>query len=116
VLPSSFACVACAERCWATFARRIATKEQELAESESLTLTVSEAAMVLGISRTTAYECVRSGQLRAVRLGRRLVVPRVAIVELLAAPARSVPSTDVDGVSSPASSSSSPTGQSAVSA
>ena len=44
-----------------------------MAETESLTFTVSEAARVLGISRTTAYECVRTGELRAVRLGRRLV-------------------------------------------
>ena len=59
-----------------------------MAESEvkALTLTVTEAARLLGVSRTTAYECVRTGQLRAVRLGRRLVVPRDAIVELLAAP------------------------------
>lgn len=51
---------------------------------EPLTVTVSEAAVALGISRTTAYECVRTGELRAVRLGRRLVVPRDAITELLA--------------------------------
>jgi len=57
-----------------------------MAELESLTLTVSEAATVLGVSRATAYECVRTGRLRAVRLGRRLVVPRDAIAELLAPP------------------------------
>lgn len=51
---------------------------------DRLTLTVSEAAVVLGVSRSTAYECVRTGELRAVRLGRRLVVPRSAITELLA--------------------------------
>lgn len=54
-----------------------------MAETESLTFTVSEAARVLGISRTTAYECVRTGELRAVRLGRRLVIPKIAITELL---------------------------------
>ena len=42
----------------------------------SMTLTVSEAAGILGISRSSAYECVRRGELRAIRLGRRLVVPR----------------------------------------
>lgn len=46
-------------------------------------MTVSEAARVLGISRSSAYECVRRGELRAVRLGRRLVVPRSAVTELL---------------------------------
>ncbi len=48
-----------------------------------LTYTVSEAALVLGISRTTAYECIHTGQLRALRLGRRLVVPHRAIEALL---------------------------------
>ena len=60
-----------------------------MAGLEKLTFTVSEAAVWLGISRTTAYEGVHTGQLRAVRLGRRLVIPREAIVELLAGPAAS---------------------------
>ena len=51
---------------------------------ERSTMTVEEAAAVLGISRTTAYECVRRGELRAVRLGRRLVVPRLVVDQLLA--------------------------------
>jgi excisionase family DNA binding protein len=51
---------------------------------ERSTMTVEEAAVVLGISRTTAYECVRRGELRAVRLGRRLVVPRLVVDQLLA--------------------------------
>jgi excisionase family DNA binding protein len=38
---------------------------------------------MLGISRSSAYECVRRGELRALRLGRRLVVPRSALEELL---------------------------------
>ena len=45
------------------------------------TVTVEEAAQMLGISRSSAYECVRRGELRALRLGRRLVVPRSALVE-----------------------------------
>ena len=47
------------------------------------TVTVEEAAQILGISRSSAYECVRRGELRALRLGRRLVVPRSALEELL---------------------------------
>ena len=47
------------------------------------TVTVEEAAQMLGISRSSAYECVRRGELRALRLGRRLVVPRAALEELL---------------------------------
>ena len=52
-------------------------------ERPARTMTVTEAAGVLGISRSSAYECVRRGELRAVRFGRRLVVPRSAVDELL---------------------------------
>jgi excisionase family DNA binding protein len=51
---------------------------------ERSTMTVEEAAAVLGISRSTAYECIRRGELRAVRLGQRLVVPRLVVDQLLA--------------------------------
>lgn len=48
-----------------------------------LTYSVEQAAALLGISRGKAYECVRTGQLQAVPLGRRLVVPAHAIDGLL---------------------------------
>jgi excisionase family DNA binding protein len=51
---------------------------------ERLVYTVEEAGRLLGVSRTTAYECVRTRQLPSVRLGRRIVVPRAAIEALLA--------------------------------
>src|SRR5687768_10584047 len=43
---------------------------------DKLTLTVEEAAAVLGIGRTLAFELARTGQLPTIRLGRRLLVPR----------------------------------------
>ena len=52
-----------------------------------LTFSVAEAAQALGVSRTLAYELARTGQLRTVKLGRRLVVPRSAVTELLERPA-----------------------------
>ena len=55
-----------------------------LGEADRLTLTVEEAAHLLGISRGLAYELARSGQLPVVRLGRRLLVPRVALERMLA--------------------------------
>lgn len=45
--------------------------------------TVSEAALVLGISRAHAYELVARGELPHLRLGRRIVIPRHALEELL---------------------------------
>jgi excisionase family DNA binding protein len=50
---------------------------------EPLAYTVEEAAYLLGISRTKAYESVRTGHLRTIQLGRRLLVPAAAIEELL---------------------------------
>ena len=46
---------------------------------DRLTYSVGEAAGLLGISRTKAYESIRAGKLRAERLGRRLVVPAHAL-------------------------------------
>lgn len=52
----------------------------------TLVYTVSQAADLLGISRSHAYELVARGQLAHVRLGRRVVVPKHAVLELLNAP------------------------------
>jgi excisionase family DNA binding protein len=61
---------------------------------ERQTLTVLEAAKVLGIGRSTAYTAVREGTLPVIRVGRRYVVPRVALERLLASgELRPVPST-----------------------
>ncbi|MDP9386744.1 MAG: helix-turn-helix domain-containing protein [Actinomycetota bacterium] len=49
-----------------------------------MTLSVEEAASVLGISRALAYELVRRGELPRLRLGRRVVVPRRALEDLVA--------------------------------
>lgn len=47
------------------------------------TLTVEEAADVLRVGRTAAYEAVRAGQVPAIRVGRKLRVPRAALLRLL---------------------------------
>lgn len=48
------------------------------------TYSVEEAAELLGISRSHAYNCVKSGDLPSLRLRRRIVVPAQAIAALLA--------------------------------
>lgn len=50
-----------------------------------MTFTVPEVALMLGISRSTAYECVRRGEIPALVLGRRIVVTRAAVEHLLGA-------------------------------
>jgi len=50
---------------------------------ERLTLTVPEVASRLGLSRNGAYEAVAAGQIPAIRIGRRVLVPRTALERLL---------------------------------
>jgi excisionase family DNA binding protein len=48
-----------------------------------MTLSIPEAGKVLGIGRSAAYEAARSGQLPTIRIGRRILVPLVALERLL---------------------------------
>jgi len=48
-----------------------------------LTLTVEQAGQVLGVGRSTAYKLVRSGDLKCIRLRRRIVVPVAHLAESL---------------------------------
>ena len=50
----------------------------------SVFLTVDEAATLLRISRRHLYELIAEGKIRAVKLGRRVIVPR-SVIEALAA-------------------------------
>ena len=53
---------------------------------ERQTYSVEEAARILGVGRQSAYTAVRDGTLPAIRVGRRLVVPRAALERMLATP------------------------------
>lgn len=48
-----------------------------------LTVTVEQAAKLLGIGRSTAYELVHTGDIPSLRLGRRIVVPAAQIADRL---------------------------------
>ena len=50
----------------------------------SLTLRVEDLMPILGIGRNTAYELVRSGKIRSIRIGRQLRIPKDAIQDYLA--------------------------------
>jgi excisionase family DNA binding protein len=45
----------------------------------SLLCTVDEVAQLLSIGRTTAFELVRSGRLRSVKIGARRLIPRTMV-------------------------------------
>ena len=48
-----------------------------------LVLQVEDLMTLLGIGRNTAYELVRSGQIRSVRIGRQIKIPKDALLEFL---------------------------------
>jgi excisionase family DNA binding protein len=50
---------------------------------EKQVCSVEEAGRVLGIGGSAAYEAVRRGEIPAIRLGRRIVVPRAALERML---------------------------------
>jgi len=54
---------------------------------ERRTLSIEEAAAVLGIGRSLAYDAAKRGEIPAIKIGRRLVVPRARLDAMLAAEA-----------------------------
>ena len=48
-----------------------------------VTLRVEDLMPLLGIGRNTAYQLIRSGQIRSVRIGRQIRIPRDALLEFL---------------------------------
>ena len=60
-------------------------------DKEKLTLTVDEVARCLGIGRNSAYEAIARGEIPAVRIGKRLLVPRVGLEKLLTSTIQNAP-------------------------
>jgi excisionase family DNA binding protein len=50
---------------------------------DRLVFTVTEAAELLGVSRAFAYELAARGELPVLRLGRRIVIPKAALLALV---------------------------------
>ncbi len=50
---------------------------------ERKTYSVDEAALILGISRSLAYECVKTGEIPSIKFRRRIVIPAYVIDELI---------------------------------
>ena len=48
-----------------------------------LTLRVEDLMPILGIGRNTAYELVRSGKIRSIRIGKQLRIPKQALIDYL---------------------------------
>ena len=61
----------------------MATKFRSL-DDLPLVLRVDDLMSALDIGRNTAYELVRSGQIRSIRVGRKLRIPKQAVADFLA--------------------------------
>ncbi|TFV90112.1 DNA-binding protein [Blastococcus sp. CT_GayMR20] len=72
---------------------------QELRVSRTAVVTVAQAAEVLGIDVRTVSRAIENGELPALRLGRRVLVPRLPLLAALGVRVEAA-LTEVDGVSS----------------
>ena len=52
--------------------------------AERATLSVSASARMLGVSRNSAYSAVQRGEIPNIRIGKRILIPRIAIERMLA--------------------------------
>ncbi len=48
-----------------------------------LTLQVEDLMPILGIGRNTAYALVRSGQIKSIRIGRKIRIPKAEVLAFL---------------------------------
>jgi excisionase family DNA binding protein len=55
-----------------------------MTREDALTLTVTETAALLRISRNTAYSLIAQGQIPSIRLGKRILVPKNGLQQMLA--------------------------------
>lgn len=66
-----------------TLAKKSREKSVNQLDDYGPTVTVDEAAVILGIARSSAYDAVKTGAIQSIRFGRRIVVPKSAIERLL---------------------------------
>ncbi len=57
--------------------------------SNPTVLTVVEVAKILRIGRISAYQAIERGEVPSIRIGRRILVPRIALEQLLTRPSTS---------------------------
>ena len=56
---------------------------QQSSPENKVTLTVSEAAELIGISKPSMYEVVRTGKVRSVKVGRKILISRQSLMDWL---------------------------------
>jgi excisionase family DNA binding protein len=51
--------------------------------TERLTITVEEVAILLGLSRNSAYQGIATGEIPHIKVGKRILIPRIAFEKML---------------------------------
>jgi excisionase family DNA binding protein len=59
------------------------TNASAVLSGDQLVVSVAEAGRLLGVSRAFAYELAARGELPTIHLGRRIVVPKVALLAMV---------------------------------
>ena len=54
-----------------------------IADDDRLVLTIEEAGKLLGLGRSGTYEAAKRGDIPALKIGSRILVPKVALLKLL---------------------------------
>lgn len=61
----------------------VTRRTPEISTREKITLRINEAAAVSGLSRSTLYQLLKAGKLRAVKVGGRRLILRESLEALL---------------------------------
>ena len=64
-----------------------------------LALRVEDLMPILGIGRNTAYELVRSGKIRSIRVGRKIRIPKDAVAAFLSKSNDATLTSNIDNLS-----------------
>ena len=63
--------------------QRMNTTVQFFSENLPMTFRVEDLMPILGIGRNTAYRLVRSGEIRSIKVGRQIRIPRQVLLDYL---------------------------------
>lgn len=59
---------------------------EKMENNTRLVYQIAEVAAMLGLSRNAAYQAVQRGEIPAIRIGKRLLVPKASLFKLLGEP------------------------------
>jgi excisionase family DNA binding protein len=65
------------------------SENSSASQLDRVTLTVLEAAQMLGLSKGAVYEAAATGAIPSIRVGRRILIPKAALNRLLASASQS---------------------------